>query len=221
MTIARDIVLQPEISIDVEPGAVTLYDLSRYKNNGTFVNAPTWVQLPFGLWVVDFVAASAQYINIPDAPSLDLIDNMTMECWYNCDILPSVVGVHAYLMVKFGTYGIFISLVDNKIYWGETIQAVSTTATDIGVWHYLAGTYDSNLGTQNIKLYIDGVLDATANDNTGWAVNANPITIGDRVAGGRTYDGKFSPLRICNYTLTAGQVLNRFENQKHWFGVHD
>ena len=78
--IARNIVLQPENSIDVEPGVVTLIDQSRYRNNGTFVNAPTWTKLPSGLWVLNFDSAALQYINCGNDVSL----NVGVEGNYIC-----------------------------------------------------------------------------------------------------------------------------------------
>ncbi len=80
-------------------------------------------------------------------------------------------------------------------------------------WYHLAAIRD---GDQK-RLYIDGMLESTQGINTN-PVNAcdHKVYIGARANGGNTgpesfFDGMIDDLRIYNYALTWGQVLNLAE----------
>lgn len=81
------------------------------------------------------------------------------------------------------------------------------TAINDGKWHHVAATY-TQAGKQNeIKLYVDGVLDAsgsiTTAINTGSSVN---VRIGQRVDGVNNFEGDIDEVRIFDHVRAASDI---------------
>lgn len=217
--IARGVVLQPENSIDIEPGVVTLYDQSRYHNHGAMTDV-TMVQLPSGLWVMSFNGASS-LVNCGNDASLDFIGDITLEGWVNLDASHSSLvyfigkrdGANIAWYIVFQPSGI-LTLTGGG---GGSIN--TPAALTFSVWHYLVAVV---LGA-NGYIYVDG----EEISNGAVALASQPtvrVSLGIRWAGYPAASFFFVGLqamhRIRNYALTAGQVLNRYENTKHWFGIN-
>ena len=77
----KGLVLDPEASRDIEPGIVTLYDRSRFQNNGAMTDV-TWVRLPSGLWVMGFNGTTS-IVNCGVGASLANLTPMTLIEWIN------------------------------------------------------------------------------------------------------------------------------------------
>ena len=105
MSKTRGIVFESEVSRDVEPGVVTLYDRSRFQNNGAMTDV-SWTQLPSGLWVMSYNGSSS-LVDLGNADSLKLKDtNFTLMLWFN----PTTVGVDTTTQL-FGTQDSYYQLV--------------------------------------------------------------------------------------------------------------
>ena len=81
------------------------------------------------------------------------------------------------------------------------------TAINDGKWHHVAATY-SQVGKQNeVKLYVDGVLDAsgsiTIGINTGSSVN---MRIGERIDGVNNFEGDIDEVRVFSHVRTASDI---------------
>jgi len=187
--IARGIVLQPELSIDLEPDATTLYDLSRYKNNGTMLGAgePNAVQLPRGLWVWDFDGTD-DIITIGN--TLQSIRSALL--W----IYPDDITTRSIVDFDSGTHSIEIS-------GASAITATGWAAPTI----YVNGVVAAAVALQTWACL--AITTATA-----FAVSA--LILGQEAS---FYDGKIGLIILYNYALTAGQVLNRYESTRWLFGV--
>lgn len=91
--------------------------------------------------------------------------------------------------------------------------ASSTNVLD-NRWHHIAGTYDAADVGQELKLYIDGVLEGAFNAGA-YADNTRDVVIGAACTFGgcpfgprRFFNGNFDDLRISDTALTADQFLN-------------
>ncbi len=215
MTLTRGIVLQLENSIDVEPDALTLYDLSRYRNNGTMVGAgqPNAVRLPSGLWVWDFDGID-DFISIPYSDSLNLTENLILETWVyikadeNGGLIQKNYATGYMLWMENLASGF-------RLFVNNAVQASSLGAIALNTWYHLVGVVD---GVAN-QLYQNGVPQTSmaAATPTG---NANVVLIGEDNANRHpNWMGGF--FGIYNYCLTPGQIRNNYETNKHWFGVND
>ena len=76
---------------------------------------------------------------------------------------------------------------------------------DVGTneWHHVCGTYDG----ATIRLYIDGVLDATKAYTGGITTNFHDVSIGENVeAWGRYWNGMIDEVQVYNHALGAAAV---------------
>jgi len=98
---------------------------------------------------------------------------------------------------------------------GATIL-VGTQTTSIDTWYHTIVTFNST--TANI--YINGVLDKSGTVNA-LADSTYNFNIGryPTIAGTYNWDGELAFLRIYDYTLTAGDVLQNYNASKDRFGL--
>ncbi len=97
-------------------------------------------------------------------------------------------------------WGLYINLlVEGWVYSGGT-----TTGTDAGIWHHMTGTYDVAGGSNNIKVYVDGVLEAQAtgthNINATGYHQVSVATVARIVGEGSIY----------NRALTAAEIQRNY-----------
>jgi hypothetical protein len=86
-----------------------------------------------------------------------------------------------------------------------------------GNWHYFAGTYNKDAGSNNQKLYIDGVLQNNLTTNTG-TINVSALdklnigalnNIGD-------FNGSIDDVRIYNRSLSASEISLLYLSSEHY-----
>lgn len=96
---------------------------------------------------------------------------------------------------------------------GNFPGGASTTNVLDNQWHHIAGTYDITDVGQELKLYIDGVLEGAFNvapyaDNTrNVTIGAACTFIGCPFGAQRFFNGNLDDLRISDTALTADQFL--------------
>ena len=226
----RGIVFEAEVSRAVSPGTTTLYDRSRYGNNGTWT-AGAYTRLESGLWVPVFNGATSR-VSIPTAMSLSALPTFSVAIWFNQDIQ----GLEGLVSKDDGganrEWAFNITGTNGRLtVWllsaggGGNLNAQGTTDASDTNWHFGVMTWNGVNAAGNILLYADGVLEALTTDvkNAGGYVpfdGVAPVEIG-RYVGNNTYcfDGKLALSRIYNYALSAGQILKHFEAERSLFGV--
>jgi hypothetical protein len=71
-------------------------------------------------------------------------------------------------------------------------------------WHYVAMVYNGD----EIRIYVDGKLDATKPWKGGIAVNDFDVLIGENAEQkGRFFDGLVDDVRVYNYALKKGDII--------------
>lgn len=161
------------------------------------------------------------YISIPRSPSLELTDQFTVEFWMKASSQQNDL----YFLVVDKSHGFTDST-------GWVFQGDGTGRLGFGIgnggsgaanfagtlssmsllddtWHHVAGTFDSTDSGQEIKLYIDGMLDATGASGP-MATNTRDINIGAAWGGGsytRFFNGSIDELRISDAVLGASEFL--------------
>lgn len=192
-------------------------DISGSNNNGTINGGVTFVA---GEVAQTFsFDGSTGFVSVPDSPSLDITDAITIDAWIN----PSTVGDPSglvFLMFKGDS-----CCGDTQSYgflWGteSMLQSIifrlgnSTTNTEIrsdpiplNEFTHVAGTYD---GT-TMRLYINGVLDVSGTTTLGQLqVTASPLIIGSSLRNGTTqnfFQGLVDEVEIFNRALSADEIL--------------
>lgn len=203
-------------------GGSKICDRSPYGNHGTITGA-TWVRLPSGLWCLSFDGTD-DYVATGYKASLNPTIAVSIELWVKAG---SIAGYPYFNGRGYFTQGFNFSLSDSKIYfWIKTtdgiltVASVSTLNTD--VFYHIVGTYDSAGGSNNMKVYINGALDAQ-DTLTGTIVPFTAYSMGTYMGradiAGSYFDGLLALVCLYNRALTALEVGNHFNREKHLFGV--
>ncbi len=105
-----------------------------------------------------------------------------------------------------GSNGKIIVGVDAKL---GNYSLNSTTIVNNNIWHHIVFTRIRN-GTS--KLYVDSVLESSANDTGGGIWTNRTLQIGfDQWVNGAKFNGTLDEIRIWNRTLTADEVTAEYE----------
>lgn len=201
-------------------GSGKIYDRSPYGNIGTITGA-TWKRLPSGLWVLSFDGVD-DYVTCGTAPSLLITGDAarTGKAWINLDTLGGAGGrnVMSYgvgatsNMVQFG-----IDSAGNLAIYLYANDHVSASTVSLGDWHHIVFT----LVETTTKLYLDGNLVSTKTDHTTINTLADSVTfkIGCRYDTNWKFDGLIALLSFHRGALSALEIQNHFQREKHLFGV--
>jgi hypothetical protein len=145
----------------------------------------------------------------------------TVEAWVNttANCIPGSGGVQQVILDWGGTgTGARFTL---NLLWANSIRLEvagnglsGTLAINDGVWHHVAAVYNPNVGTNQIKLYIDGQLHVQGNltvpVNTGSSV---PFQIGKRVDGINPFLGKIDEVRVWSSARTDSEIITNYNRQ--------
>jgi hypothetical protein len=204
------------------PGTDTNWtDLSGNGNNGTLVNSPAYSATNGGY--LSFIGASSQYASIADSTSLLTANAITIEYWVKINSLAdsALASKHRQSTSPISGWNNYL-LSSGKISFqlragNVCCQTLDTTAT-VGTtqWNHIASTYD---GT-TMKVYINGVQDATTTPATGSVDSTQSINIGRDVNSGSAYlNGLIATTRIYKRALTATEVTQNFNALKGRYGL--
>ncbi|WP_461521653.1 DUF2341 domain-containing protein, partial [Porticoccus sp.] len=148
------------------------------------------------------------FIQIADAPSLVMLDTLTLEAWINLDA--SAAPEHM-ILNKEGEYE--IAVLNGTIQWAITNTDPGWTWHDTGyivpthAWTHIALTYDNGI----VKTYANGTLEDTYNgsgDIGDVYLEMDELRIGGRSNNpdGKYFDGQIADVRIWNTVRTDVQI---------------
>ncbi|OGS47403.1 MAG: hypothetical protein A2539_07560, partial [Elusimicrobia bacterium RIFOXYD2_FULL_34_15] len=192
-------------------GATTA-DTSGNSNIGTLYNSPQWVAGAVGSYGLQFDGLNT-YVSITDNSTLDITTAITLEAWVKTDVITTDGGPTRRVIDK----GVYVLGASDQAYFKTLINGISQSvnkswsSSDISLWHHIVGTYDSIGGTNNLRLYQDGVLVAQATVTGNIDTNNNALTIGRQGSTTGRFDGTIDEMRIYNRALTANEVLLHYQ----------
>src|SRR3989339_414710 len=195
-----------------EGAGSTAADTSGNSNTGTLYNSPQWVEGAVGNYAIAFDGLNT-YVSVPDNTTLDITTSITLESWVKTDVITTDGGSTRRVIEK----GVYSLAASDQLYFKVNISGTSRTITkswtssDIGHWHHIVGTYDSAGGTNNLKLYQDGELVASATYTGIIDTNNNVLTIGRQGSTTGRFDGVIDEVRIYNRAITASEVLLHYQ----------
>ncbi len=209
---SRGLVFGAQPETGAQPDVTTLYDRSRFKNNGTWVSG-IWQQQPSRIWM-----STGRY-NITLSPSLTFsgIRPITVMAWGNPSSRAQYSGLicqQAEIMLTMFNVDYKPAFVLNSFATND--RAINPTAWDSGYlnkWWFLAGTYD---GT-NLKLFIQGNEAASVVPTGSYGDLVNNWSTGNN--NNVTFLGSTGMFRVYEYALSAGQINKIFDSERRWFGV--
>jgi len=203
-------------------GGSTILDRSPYGNHGTLgagAAAPTWARLPSGLWYLDFDGGDkilcGNHILLQVGGS-----DYTVEVWFKPT---NAAGWQAIISKSNVQYKNRYSLgIKNSGIW-----AFKEVANDGGI-QIGGGTVTSTayhhgvltMGSAGYKVYLDGILaDSSASTTTPASGTYTELQIGWDVWSEEPWRGSIALPRIYNRILSALEIQNHYQREKHLFGV--
>jgi hypothetical protein len=194
-------------SFDEGAGSVTS-DASGSGNTGALANAPVWTsQGKYGS-ALSFDGVD-DFVSVADNATLDLTSGGTMEAWVKLDTLDRWHGViakgdantdavHNFALEINNANAVRCILGDGSAYQ----QLDSSTTMTTGQFRHLACSWDG----ATVRLYIDGVLNASAAQSLTPAGNTAPLYVGQFGGNSDRLDGTIDDVRLYNRALTASEI---------------
>ena len=220
--------LVAEWHFDEGSGSV-LKDSSGNGNDGV-IHGATWTEGNFGS-ALEFDGVD-DYVEVPDSPSLDITDVITVELWVN----PTTLGDWDLMVHKINAYGIGYSFVDHPGFPGDRnkfeFHKFQTNPPDYckcsnsvnspipGNWYHIIGTFD---GTQH-KIYVNGNLEGTVSYTGTFSTTDYPLIFGgyfyhilpthpQEYLQKYLFNGIIDEVRIYNRALTAEEIKEHYEQE--------
>jgi len=180
---------------------------------------PTWAPGLFGQHALSFDGINSR-VNVGNPDTLRITGPMTLSAW----VWVRTVAANGRIVTKGGGGGqrgwsLNVENSDVFAFQVATNPNALVSVASIGPvprerWTHVAGVYDPNdVGGPILKLYVDGVLDATltsgvleTQSNSGQSVG-----IGNRAGGGTPFDGLIDEVRIYTRALSDAEIAELAE----------
>jgi len=200
------------------PGSGTTWsDMTGNGNNGALINGPTFNSGNGGIFVFDGVDDN---VTIVDSNSLDITNNITVDCWFYPTTYRTDVYSINFLKKYGGTSDANFQFYFDGIYSPYRIKILatrggvwSTASPDSGViplnqWCNVVWTY-SNGG----RLYINGVSQGNPVGSGNLSINSYNLVLGTYLI------GNISLTKIYNKALTPQEILQNYNATKTRYGL--
>ena len=154
------------------------------------------------------------YVDCGKSETLDPTQAATLEAWINFNQLPSAAN-HIMEIASRSGGGTDLDLqveTDNRIKFfigtGTPNVAISNTVVVTNTWYHIAVTYQAS---NNIKIYVNGVLEKTTSINIARNANPNNFTIGQSgFWPGRFFNGIIDEVKVFNRALSAQEIVAEY-----------
>ena len=206
-------------AVDLERGLVAYYsfddcsakDLSGNGNDGIIYGAKC-VDGKFGK-ALRFDGVD-DYVEVPDSPSLDITDEITIEVWVKgygfAGDFRQIVGKSPDTVLRHLNFAYDLR-VDKagplrfSINNGDWQYVLATI--EEGKWYHVVGTYDGS----EMRLYVNGELKDTKSVSGSIITNDAPVSIG-RLPAYDYWNGTIDEVRIYNRALSAEEISDLYNN---------
>jgi hypothetical protein len=189
-----------------EGAGTKAYDSSPQGNDGTLNGPPEWTEGQVG-GALRFNGSSDD-VEIPDNPSLNITEAITIAAWTYMD--PAASGEMAILSKGgWAANDLPYELTEEAggvIFWQFYNDAgrdsCSPDSPSVDAWHHIAATYDGAV----FKCYIDGELGEQWEYAGEMPKNTASVTIGRRSRGGTFYNGLLDEVMLFNHALAEDEI---------------
>ena len=196
-----------------EGSGTTLLDSSGSGNTATLFGNSTWVNGKIGQ-AVSF-DGTGDYATVSHNPGLNMTNAITMATWVRPGrattqelITKATNGAtngYQLALAQSGTAATsqraFVRF--NQVASTDTYRVSATSTYPIdGTWMHVAATYDGAM----IRLYINGVQEATLPATVAIATNTLPLSFGAEANGARALQGAMDDIRLYSRALSASEI---------------
>ena len=199
-----------------ETGTTTLADSTSNANTLTKVNSTNPNPNTGKIDGAQAYDGSTSHADAVDSNPLDITGTITASAWINATALGGG-GAYNTILVKettINTANYSLQTVNNKLvfgwYSGAYRESFSNTTLATGTWYYVTATFDD--ATDQVKIYINGVLDSVTTQTTSMAANAQSLTLGKSLAG-EWWNGTLDELRLSGNVRSADWIKAEYANQ--------
>ncbi len=148
---------------------------------------------------------SSGYISVPSNSSLDITDTLSLEVWVKIE------GGYRILTKQYDSNGNLPYHIDSAnshfrflTYESGTQHYVSSEIAPTGSWQYIVATYDKSLSSDNMKIYVDGLFEASSTYTDGLSTNALELWMGRYSTG--YLKGTIDEVRISNIARSDAYI---------------
>lgn len=172
---------------------------------------------------------SNDYVVIPDNSALDFTSTYTIEAYIYVEAYQYGTIISKFeddsdnrgYMINMGETGdnSKLCVINSTLNWSTHIQWNTGFTPSLNTWYHIAITYDQTLGSNNLKLYVDGSLYAQTNYSTVLPNNAANLYIGgydnpgngvNGGANGRFFNGRIDEVRLWNDVRTPSEISTNY-----------
>jgi hypothetical protein len=179
-------------------------DSSGNNHNGTLIGNAKWTQGKMG-GAVELDGKSG-FVRIADKSAFNIAGQVTIASWVN---IRSVPAEYPAIVTKGdGSWRLSLSQNQRKFHtsvndW-QKLTVDGSTEVAANEWHHVAVVYNN----EEMRIYVDGRLDAAKPWKDGIAVNDFDVLIGENAEQkGRSFDGLIDDVRIYNYALKDFDIM--------------
>jgi hypothetical protein len=190
--------------------STTVYDISRYKNNGTITGA---IPVDKGY---RFNGSSAKIVcSVVD--SIKLTGMLSVEAW----VKPFSIDTNMRIIYGTGQYTLWINS-DNKFRFSDTIShyIMTDAITQTNNWYHVIGAFTGVSGdaltTSNIFLYVNGKSLGTSVSGNWSPTTLTTLDIGT-LSASEYFNGIIGSVRIWNKALNVNEAVEIYNATKHFY----
>ncbi|MCP3685836.1 MAG: LamG domain-containing protein, partial [bacterium] len=187
-------------------------DYSGYGHHGTlyggkWVSSPTWKSIGGDETFLDF-DGSGDYIDCGISTVLNNITTkFTIEAWvYTKTLNDGYIAVKNFNDVATVSFGYVYRADGTMSMYLDGTRRDSGAYLEAGKWQHLVATFDSTLGSNNLKFYFDGVLRSQVTDTDALGVYSNRTLYIGRRNDSYYLNAAIDEVRIMTRALTADEI---------------
>jgi Concanavalin A-like lectin/glucanases superfamily len=195
-----------------ESSGTTATDSTLNASNGTYLNGvslATSSKVPGYLVQAAVFDGTNDYVSVPNESLYDTTGPLSVSVWIKVAAFDK--NWQAILTKGDTSWRIARDTTTNTITFGNqgltTYKVTTVTSVNDGKWHHLVGVYDGS----NLKIYLDGALNATATTSGTPSTNSYVVYIGENSEiTGRQFTGAIYDARFYNRAITSEEVTQLY-----------